>query len=295
MKQPKNDELLFAASSFVRSDRILYTPSSFARTNLLYLQETGSLEALAPHTSSRRELLSFLCFAVLEGYGKLTYEGESYPLQQGDIVFVDCWKPYSHSTGEKEKKLWTLQWCHFYGPNAAAIYRKYQERGGRPVIHPQDFSSYTELLGKIHQLAASPDYIRDMRINEKLSTLLTLLMSESWHPERKLETGTQRWNVQQVKAYMDAHYREKISLETMAEKFFVNKSYLARLFKRQYGVTLNTYLQQVRITQAKKMLRFTDMQVEEIGLECGIGDLAYFSRIFKKIEGVSPREYRKLW
>ena len=55
-------------------------------------------------------------------------------------------------------------------------------------------------------------------------------------------------------------------------------------------VTLVTYLQQVRITHAKRMLRFTDKSIEEIGLECGIGELNYFSRVFKKLEGVSGSE-----
>ena len=63
----------------------------------------------------------------------------------------------------------------------------------------------------------------------------------------------------------------------------------------QYGVTLVTYLQQVRITHAKRMLRFTDKSIEEIGLECGIGELNYFSRVFKKLEGVSPSEFRRAW
>lgn len=58
---------------------------------------------------------------------------------------------------------------------------------------------------------------------------------------------------------------------------------------------ITTYLQQVRTTHAKRMLRFTDKRVEEISLEYGIGELNYFSRVFKKPEGVSPSKYRKLW
>ena len=96
-----------------------------------------------------------------------------------------------------------------------------------------------------------------------------------------------------VKSFLDEHYKEKLSLESVASHFFIDKHYLARLFKEQYGVTLVTYLQQVRITHAKRMLRFTDKSIEEIGLECGIGELNYFSRVFKKLEGVSPSEFRR--
>ena len=98
-----------------------------------------------------------------------------------------------------------------------------------------------------------------------------------------------------VRLYIDEHYAEKLTLESVAGYFFIDKSYLARLFKSQYGITLTTYLQQVRITHAKRLLRFTEKSVEEIGLECGIVELHYFSRVFKKLEGISPSEYLKLW
>lgn len=50
-----------------------------------------------------------------------------------------------------------------------------------------------------------------------------------------------------------------------------------------------------RITRAKQLLRFTDMTVDEIGAAVGMGDANYFSRTFRKVEGISPSEYRKRW
>ena len=60
-----DQELFNPQSSSVQSSCILYTPSSFARTSLLHLQEVGSLQAIHPHTSTRTDLVSFLCFVVL--------------------------------------------------------------------------------------------------------------------------------------------------------------------------------------------------------------------------------------
>lgn len=94
-----DQELFNPQSSSVTSSRILYTPSTFARTSLLHLQEVGSLQAIHPHTSTRTNLTSFLCFVVLSGNGTLTYEGTTYELSAGDCVFIDCRKAYSHSTG----------------------------------------------------------------------------------------------------------------------------------------------------------------------------------------------------
>lgn len=81
--------------------------------------------------------------------------------------------------------LWSLQWCHFYAPSLPAIYEKYKERGGSPVFHPDDSAPFTTILTDLYSLASTSDYIRDMRINESLSALLTLLMEQSWHPESK--------------------------------------------------------------------------------------------------------------
>lgn len=304
---------LFTSSPSVQSSRILYTPSPFARSSLLHLQEVGSLTAIKPHTSKREKLQSYLCFMVEDGEGELVYEGKKYELKAGDVVFIDCRKAYSHSTGlNQNTELWSLRWCHFYGPSMPAIYAKYCERGGLPVIRGGDMgrgvdmgrgddmargadvSQYATILTNIYTLASSSDYIRDMRINGKLNDLLTLLMESSWH--RGAHTNApKKMEISQVKSFLDEHYKEKLSLESVASHFFIDKHYLARLFKEQYGVTLVTYLQQVRITHAKRMLRFTDKSIEEIGLECGIGELNYFSRVFKKLEGVSPSEFRRVW
>ncbi len=285
----------FTASSSVQSCRILYTPSPFARSSLLHLQEAGSLTAIKQHTSKREKLQSYLCFVVEEGEGELVYEGKRYELKAGDVVFIDCRKAYSHSTGEEAGgKLWCLRWCHFYGSSMPAIYAKYCERGGLPVIRGADVPQYTAILTDIYDLASSSDYIRDMRINGKLNDLLTLLMESSWRHAAHTN-APKKMDISKVKSFLDQHSGEKLSLESVAGHFFINKHYLARLFKEQYGVTLVTYLHQVRITHAKQMLRFTDKSIEEIGLECGIGELHYFSRVFKKLEGISPSEFRRLW
>ena len=94
---------------------------------------------------------------------------------------------------------------------------------------------------------------------------------------------------------MDINYPEKITLDRLASSFYINKYYLTRVFKEQFGTSINSYLQMVRITHAKQMLRFTDRTVEDVGHACGLGALNYFSRTFKDIEGVAPSVYREQW
>ncbi|MCI8294478.1 MAG: AraC family transcriptional regulator [Lachnospiraceae bacterium] len=278
--------------TMVAAKRIIYTPSDFARTNLLHLQETGELQALKPHTSSREALVSYLFFIILEGSGRLTFEGAEYPISAGDCVFVDCQKAYAHRS---DLDLWKLRWVHFYGPNMNGIYAKYRERGGRPVFCPKAPESFADLLQELFEIAGSGDYIRDMRLFEKLSRLLTLLMEESWDPEASPRTGQKKQSLQHVKDHLEQHYQEKLTLDQLADLFFINKYYLTRIFKEQFGVSVGTYLTLIRVTRAKQLLRFSDLSVEQIGRECGIEEPAYFARVFKKVEGIAPGEYRKRW
>ena len=70
---------------------------------------------------------------------------------------------------------------------------------------------------------------------------------------------------------------------------------VTRVFKEQFGLSVTSYLTQLRITQAKRLLRFTDKSVENVAQECGLNDANYFSRLFKKVEGTTPGEYRRQW
>lgn len=285
------DQPLFDGE-LVHSSRILYTPSPFARSSLLHLQEVGTLQARQPHTSARNGLSSYLFFLVESGSGELEYDGLIRTLQTGDCVFLDCRRPYLHRTGQD---LWHLRWVHFYGPNMGAIYKKYQERGGQPSFHAENALSYRQLLQELHQAAASDAYVRDMVIYGKLVELLTLLMEESWHPGAVHATHAKRQNLQQIKEYLDEHYTEKITLDDLAERFYINKFYLTRVFKEQFGQSVTNYLVQLRITHAKRLLRFSDHSIESIAQECGLSDANYFSRLFKKVESISPGEYRRQW
>lgn len=277
----------------VDSNRILYTPSEFAKANLIHLQETGELQARKPHTSSRSGLPSFLFFMVINGSGTLHYDGKSYPLSQGSCIFIDCHKPYSHET---IMDLWNLRWVHFYGPNMAAIYQKYVERGGTPTFHTEHFDKYLENLNELYSIASSNLYIRDMKIFEKLTALLSLLMEDSWNTSVPLnKSASGKRNLQDIKEYMDIHFTEKITLAELTQKFFINKYYLTHTFKEQFGITINQYLLQLRITHSKHLLRFSDHPIEEIAILCGIADANYFARVFKKLEGITPGEYRKRW
>lgn len=286
------DNSLFRGD-LVTSQRVIYTPSKFTRSQLIHLQEIGELQARKPHTSQRENLASFLFFLVTSGSGKLVYQKTVYNLHAGDCVFIDCHKSYSHLTSEDD--LWSLKWIHFYGPNMTAIYEKYVSRGGRPCFRTADQQAYIQIYHTIFDLTDSNSTSRDMKIYEKLVSLLSLLMEESHSLTSHSSDKSRKRNLQSVKEYIDTHYAEKITLDQLSSQYFINKFYLTRSFKDQFGTPVNSYLIQVRVTHAKQLLRFTDLPIEKIGQECGMSDANYFSRVFKKTEGVTPGEYRNAW
>ncbi len=276
----------------VQSNRILYTPSAFAKNNLFFLQETGMLQALKEHTSRRSGMASYLFFYVKKGSGTLKYENNTYALKAGDCVFLDCSKNYSHRTSAD---LWSLQWIHFYGGSMDKIYEEFYNSNSSPVFHPDYINSYEKQLDQLQEIASGESLVRDMMLAEKIMGLLALIMHDCEQQEAEKVASSKVRLLKDVKNYLDSHFRENISLDDLASVFYIDKYYLTRRFKQQYGCTIIGYIQQLRITHAKHLLRFSAFSIEEIALQCGVEDPNYFARLFKKIEGMTPGEFRRSW
>lgn len=174
-----------------------------------------------------------------------------------------------------------------------AIYRKYQERGGKYMFQTKQLNSYRSILDDLFKIAGSDDYVRDMRIHEKLSSLLILLMQDAWD-DAQVRMTPDTLDIQAVRDYLDENFKSRIRLDDLASRFYLNKYYLMELFKDRYGMTINAYLNQERVTWVKQQLRFTDKAIEELAVELHI-EPTYLSRMFKKVEGVSPSQFRKSW
>lgn len=97
---------------------------------------------------------------------------------------------------------------------------------------------------------------------------------------------------QAASEYIEAHYKEKFSLQRMADSLYVNGNYLLRAFKRHRGCTPLVYHNLVRCEQAKVLLAETGEEISEIGETVGFVSSAHFSHVFRKTEGCTPTEYR---
>ncbi|WP_165452413.1 response regulator [Paenibacillus thalictri] len=98
--------------------------------------------------------------------------------------------------------------------------------------------------------------------------------------------------IEKAKQLIDTHFAENITMAGTAEVLSVHPVWLSQLFKRECGINFVDYLADVRIEQAKRLLRDSDLKIYEIVRKIGYQDLQHFGQIFKKKTGVSPKEYR---
>lgn len=144
---------------------------------------------------------------------------------------------------------------------------------------------YMEKIGDYAQeMNVEPDEVPDYFIN-MLRAAIEIRDRESSSRNRKL--------VSRAAAYIDDNFmNENISLNSVAEKVEVSANYLSAVFSQNMKKTFVEYVTEKRMERAKRLLRTTELSSGEIGSEVGYKDSHYFSFVFKKTQGVSPREYR---
>ncbi len=111
----------------------------------------------------------------------------------------------------------------------------------------------------------------------------------NWYEAEKIRP------INQAKQYIQEHFAEPLSLEEVSAQAGFSSSYFSTLFRKETGKNFLEYLIDVRIEEAKKLLRKSGSTIEQIGKAVGISDYKRFAKTFKKITGISPKEYRKLY
>lgn len=98
--------------------------------------------------------------------------------------------------------------------------------------------------------------------------------------------------MEQAKAFVHEHFQDNISMEEVAEQVHLSPFYFSKLFKQHFGETFTDYITQLRIAHARTLIEQNRLSLKEICFEVGYKDPNYFSRVFKKVTGVAPTEYR---
>lgn len=94
-----------------------------------------------------------------------------------------------------------------------------------------------------------------------------------------------------ITKYMQEHLSEDVSLHILSEEFHLNSQYISQLFKNEIGVNFLTYLTNIRMEHAKKLLLSSSLSIAEVSEQSGYGDYRVFTKVFKKSEGITPSQY----
>nr|WP_263620868.1 response regulator [Priestia flexa] len=133
------------------------------------------------------------------------------------------------------------------------------------------------------------------QIPEVFHGLLTALKGNQYRAIRQVDELEALKRMQEIVAYVEDYYMEDISLQKLSKMFFLTREHISRKFKKETGMTLSKYVTNLRVRQAKQWLLETAETIHSISLMLGYQDEKYFSKLFKKVVGLTPFEYRALY
>lgn len=268
------------------SNRIIATPSPIAKSSFFYLQEAGYLKNLAANNGKRQTLDSYLLIYVLAGEGNIATEKKSYALKEKQCTLINCNQPYSHATADKNP--WEILWIHFNGATSHNYFEIFNTLSSPAItVESIRFEEMLRAIIDIHERAI-PGF--EIKTSEYIVSLLTecILASPSYFISKENR-------MYEIRAYLDEHYLEKISLDDLAERFQLTKFYISRQFHKTFSLPLFSYIIEKKIHHSKQLLRFSNMNVKDIAIAVGIDDPNYFNKLFNRIEGISPTAYKANW
>lgn len=161
------------------------------------------------------------------------------------------------------------------------LFRKSVERGG---VHPIHIDSVSTEIAKKIELRTTEEEIQKLML-EMVKIYCQLV--------NKYSVKEYSPTVQKVIVMIESDLAADLSLSELATTLNINASYLSTVFKKETGKTITTYVNERRIELAQELLKTTNLQIQTIAQYCGIFDVHYFTRLFKKVAGVSPKQYRE--
>lgn len=147
----------------------------------------------------------------------------------------------------------------------------------------------SNMLSEYERQIKQPQYADEFILAGHLLQLLFLLCT-SENTYRPITSEDSRMT--KIVKYINENYAYISGMDEIANKFYVSKYYLCRLFKENLGVSFVSYLNTVKIRAACELLRTKKMNLAEIATKCGFNSTPYFCKVFKNEKGVSPSEYR---
>lgn len=234
--------------------------------------------------------------------GRILYRvgDKCYEVSKGGVIVLNTLEDHSLEVLEYPYERYIIQINPAFFQSAV----KYPEIISIFIKHPADFSHLLTITQPIWNklydiiLEMEREY-KDKRkywelcVGANLANMFVILCRECADVLSTMKMGSGVEIAYKVLYYLEHHFTEDISVDGVAAELFLNKHYIAHVFKDETGFSIMEYVISLRMNKAKSLLTETDQSVTDIATECGYSDFTYFSRIFKKNTGLSPSNFRK--
>lgn len=264
-----------------------------------FAQLGGHDEPLYMHTHIDFAELSL----ITDGSARHVVGGDSYPISGGDVFIIHERVPHGYEETDK-LRLYNIMFNRRLLPDSdiaesagfrALFVPEKPEKTGRGFsshlsLDPRDLEPVAHLFRRIYR-----EYT-EKRVGWKTAVQgdflkLTVTLSRLYDFDRvKYDHGMEK--IAGAAAYIEQNYAENISVAKLAEMSNYSVRQFIRLFKKAFGCIPTEYIANLRMQKARELLRGKTASVTDIALFCGYGDSNYFSRIFRKYNGMTPSEYR---
>lgn len=233
----------------------------------------------------------FVLIYCIDGQGWFEISGKQHKVTSNSFFILPARLPHSYCADTVSP--WTIYWIHFKGTLASA-YSAFHEKVCRidPSAHSrirERNDLFEEIFGSLDR-GLTPDSIRyaSALFHHYLATLKYLTEYRG-----VTGNGDQDDIVDATIHFLEENVEKSLTLDQMAEYSGFSASYLSAIFKKRTGLAPLTYFNHLKIRQACRLLTDSNMKMNSICHKVGISDPYYFSRLFSKVIGMSPTEYRR--
>lgn len=238
--------------------------------------------------------------------GNVSYkiEGKTYRLKPHDFVLVDynaIHKPEIESDVPYERYIIYLaeEFLTHENKRGERLNRCFEMAGqsGNHVIHfsPGSYEALLDCLMRIEQEEqGKQDFLRDRMLEAAFLEFMVLFNRACLaQPKAFITTAVYHEKIVDVISYIQAHLTENISIDFLAETFYISRYYLMRQFKEATGYSIHQYINEKRILEAKRRI-LTGVPASKVCYDCGYSDYSTFARRFKEIVGVAPSMVKEI-
>ena len=201
-------------------------------------------------------------------------------------------------TGQKaETEKLIFKTCDFrHCDNGSWSYLDVKQYAGRitGILYRYVQEKCPELTAQAEEAMDNIDYYMKCLNAPSLFASLKILLDSLWESgeDKSSDSSSIMQQVEQIHRYIERSYHENITLTALAEQYHMDASYLSRIFSQKYGETIIAFLTRIRMEKAAELMKDQDKKLETISFLVGYDDYNYFSRVFRKKMGCSPRKYR---